>query len=64
MNKMTTCPDDYYGNGLVNPEEVRALAHQLSLECGDSSQEGSQPWLEAEAWLRYRKSEGSNPVWS
>ncbi|MBL9169458.1 MAG: DUF2934 domain-containing protein [Verrucomicrobiales bacterium] len=64
MNTNNCYPADYYQNGLVSPEDVRALAQRLSLERGDVPGEGSQHWLEAEAWFRFRNSEGGDPVWS
>lgn len=64
MNTTSNLPSDYYGNGLVSPEDVRALARQLSLERGDAGGEDKQHWLEAEAWFRYRNSEVRDPVWS
>ena len=64
MNMNTSYPTDYYQNGLVSPDDVRALAQRLSVERGDVPGENSQSLLEAEAWFRFRNSEGGDPVWS
>lgn len=58
MNTTSTLVLDYYDNGTVSNEDVRAMAHRLCLESGDASSGDPQSWLEAEAWFRFRNSEG------